>query len=251
MLRVLFGRRWLLATLLVLAAAGVMVRLGFWQLDRLAARQAYNARVQEQQAQPELMLDADVLDLDLYEMEYRPVLVRGEYVLEESIVLRNQSREGQLGVELFTPLIFEGTDQAILVQRGWIPAEQAAPADWQAFAEPGQVDVDGILRRAETDFAVGLRPDPTLAPGEDRLDAWNNLDLARIQAQSSVPLLDVYVQRLPYEQQSSPPYAQQLVLDLSEGPHLGYAGQWFLFAIVLLAGYPFYVRRQEQAAGVE
>ena len=28
------------------------------------------------------------------------------------------------------------------------------------------------------------------------------------------------------------------------GPHLGYAGQWFLFALVFALGYPFMLRRQ-------
>ncbi len=43
------------------------------------------------------------------------------------------------------------------------------------------------------------------------------------------------------------PIPQVVELDLSEGPHLGYAGQWFLFAAILAVGYPFYVRRQEIA----
>ena len=38
------------------------------------------------------------------------------------------------------------------------------------------------------------------------------------------------------------------LVDLSEGPHLGYAIQWFLFATVLGVGYYFFVRRQERDA---
>jgi hypothetical protein len=52
----LFSRRWILATLLVIAAAAVMVRLGIWQLDRLDLRRAFNARVQAQMSQPQLVL---------------------------------------------------------------------------------------------------------------------------------------------------------------------------------------------------
>ena len=46
MIRKMFSRKWILATLLVLAAMGVMIRLGIWQLDRLEKRRAFNARVQ-------------------------------------------------------------------------------------------------------------------------------------------------------------------------------------------------------------
>ena len=36
------SRRWLLASLLVIAALGVLIRLGFWQIDRLHQRREFN-----------------------------------------------------------------------------------------------------------------------------------------------------------------------------------------------------------------
>lgn len=242
----LFSRRWLLATLLVIAAVALMIRLGIWQLDRLEARRAFNARVLEQQTEVTLNLDSETIDLDLYSMEYRQVNVRGQYIPEEAIVLRNQNWQGELGVQLFTPLQIEGTQQVILVQRGWIPAEQADRQNRASYAQEGTVSVSGVLRRAETDFGLQLRPDPTLSAGETRLDAWNNLALDRLAAQIELPLLPVYLQRQADGQEDTPPYSQPLVLELSEGSHLGYAAQWFLFAATLGLGYPFFVRQQEQ-----
>lgn len=242
----LFSRRWLLATLLVVAAVALMIRLGIWQLDRLEARRAFNERVLEQQAEATLNLDSESIGFDLYSMEYRQVNVRGQYIPEEEIVLRNQSWQGELGVQLFTPLQIEGTQQVILVQRGWIPAEQADRQNRATYSQEGTVSMSGVLRRAETDFGLQLRPDPTLAADQSRLDAWNNLDLDRLAAQIELPLLPVYLQRQADGQEDTPPYFQLLALELSEGPHLGYAGQWFLFATVLGLGYPFFARRQEQ-----
>jgi surfeit locus 1 family protein len=90
-----------------------------------------------------------------------------------------------------------------------------------------------------------LHPDPTLAPDQSRLETWNNLDLERLSDQMDMTLLPVYLQRMPSGEQAEPPYASLPELDLSEGPHLGYAVQWFAFAALLLVGYPFYVQRQE------
>jgi surfeit locus 1 family protein len=245
----LVSRRWLLATVLVLLASATMARLGIWQLDRLEQRRIFNARVLEQQSEPTLQLDAETAKLDLYSMEYRQVIVTGTYLHEDEIVLRNQVWEGEfgseLGVKLFTPLLVEGSDTAILVERGWIPEEQAE--DRSAFYEIGLVTITGQLRRDETDFGIGLRlqPDADLAPGESRRDAWNNLDLERVAAQMNTPLLPVYVQHFVQGEQSQPPYASHPVLDLTEGPHQGYAFQWFSFAALLLIGYPVYVNRQE------
>ncbi len=248
MLKPLFTRRWLLASVLVLAGFAVLLRLGVWQLDRLEWRRALNARVIEQQTAPTLMLDAGALDLDLYSMEYRRAQVRGQYLPQHEIVLRNQVWLGdtgnQLGVGLYTPLLIEGSNRAILVERGWIPQEDAQQR--RAYVEEGQVTVFGQLRRAETDFGLGrtLQPDPTAQPGE-RLEIWNHLDLPRLADQMDVELLPVYLQRIPQEQQTAPPYASVPQMDLSEGSHFGYAVQWFIFASLLLVGYPFYVRRQE------
>jgi surfeit locus 1 family protein len=244
----LFSRRWLLATLLVLAAAAVMVRLGIWQLDRLEARRAFNARVIEQASEPMLVLDKDNLDLDLYSMEYRHVQVTGEYLPMDEIVLRNQVwvtvYGNEIGVKLLTPLRIEGSDTAILIDRGWIPAEDEH--ERSAYVVPGTVTVSGQLRRAETDYSLSFNADPTLAPDEERLDVWNRLDLQRVAEQMDTALLPVYVQIVPDAVQSQPPFANPPELDLSEGSHFGYAVQWFSFATLLLVGYPFYARRQDQ-----
>jgi surfeit locus 1 family protein len=251
MLLRLFTRRWLLATALVLAGAAVMVRLGIWQLDRLQQRRAFNVRVIEQQKEESLLLDAPKIDFDLYSLEFRQVVVSGEYLPEDEIVLRNQVWPGEfgseLGARLFTPLRIEGSEAAILVDRGWIPENDLQ--NLEQFNEVGTVTVYGQLRRDETDFdlVAVLRPDPPLAANEPRRQIWNSLDLDRIAAQMEIELLPVYVQRFPGGEQDNPPYASAPALDLSEGPHLGYAIQWFSFAGLLLAGYPIYVSRQARS----
>lgn len=247
----IFSRRWLLASVLVLAAAAVMVRLGIWQLDRMMQRQTFNARVQEQVSAEPLVLDKQALQLDLYSLEYRQVTVTGIYLPEDEIVLRNQIWEGEFGnefgVALFTPLLIKDTDQAVLVERGWIPQEKSSREARDIYRLDEEVTLSGRLRRAETDFNINqwLHPDPELEVWQSRLDTWNNLDLGRLATQMQTPLLPVYLQLTPVSEQSSPPYPIQSEIDLSEGPHLGYAIQWFTFALLLLIGYPFYLLRQE------
>ncbi|UYN91821.1 MAG: SURF1 family protein [Anaerolineales bacterium] len=248
MLARLFSRRWLLATVLVLAAAAVMVRLGVWQLDRLEWRRAFNARVIEQANLAPMQLGAADTNLDLYSMEYRQVQITGEYLANDAVALRNQVwvtvYGNQLGYKLLMPLRIEGSDTAILVDRGWIPAEQ--PLDLAQYAEPGPVTITGQLRRAEIDVQLAFNADPTLQPGEQRLELWNYLDLPRLAQQMQTPLLTSgYVQIVPQDEQTQPPFANPPELDLSEGSHFGYAVQWFTFATILLAGYPFFARRQD------
>ncbi len=247
-LPLLFARRWWKTTLLVILALGVMVRLGIWQLDRLEERRAFNSRVQAQLDQPTLELRGQALDLNLEAMEYREVHVRGEYDHSYEVALRNQAHNNQFGVHLITPLRINGNDRVILVDRGWIPFEDYENGDWREFAKPGQVDVRGMIRVSQSRPTIGFRGDPTLAPGEGPLKTWNMLNVARIAEQIPYPLLPVYIQQAPDPAWTRMPYRSLPEIELTEGPHLGYAVQWFSFALILGIGYPVYVHRRESEA---
>jgi surfeit locus 1 family protein len=136
-----FSRQWLITSVLVIAAVLVMVRLGFWQLDRLAQRRAFNERVQVQLAADTIQLSPQNLDLDLYNMEYREAVISGQYDHERQVALRNQDWQGNLGVHLLTPLMIEGEDRAILVDRGWVPYEDFTIGNLAKFDVPGTVQI--------------------------------------------------------------------------------------------------------------
>lgn len=237
-LGLLFSRRWLPTTFLVLVGVAVCIRLGFWQLDRLEQRRTFNAHVQEMRSLPPLNLNSLSDPSALTGMEYRTATASGKYDYTAQIALRNQYYEGQYGYHLLTPLLLDG-QTAILVDRGWIPAEDSTPDAWRKYDEAEDlIVVQGILRLGHRQsFAT---------PPPPHLDFWVFVDIERISAQMPYSLLPVYLQLDPDEKQMRPPFPYQPTLDLSEGPHLGYAIQWFTFAVILLFGYPVYVRKQEE-----
>lgn len=236
-LREFLTPRWLFTTLLVLLAATVMVRLGFWQLDRLEQRRARNALIQQAMELPPLDLNQANLP-DWNTATYRDAIVTGKYDFSGEVVLRNQVWENQPGFHLLTPLLIEGRTQAILVDRGWIPLEDGDPLKRAKYAEEGILTVQGrLMPSQQTRSLLGAVDTP-----QGRLDAWNWIDLPRLGQQISVPIIPLYLLAAPLNPQSLP--ARNLPEpDLSEGPHLGYALQWFSFAFIFLAGYPFYVRK--------
>ncbi len=245
-----FSRRWILTTLLVIAAALVLVRLGIWQLDRLAERKAFNARVEAVINLPAFQLTAQSAGDDLTNMEYRKIEVHGVYDYSQQVALRNQSFQEQPGADLLTPLKIEGTQTYVLVNRGWIPEADfeagKTTGRWDQFDEPGAVTVRGVIRRAQLKPDFGSITDPTPAPGQ-RLIGWNLANLPQMAAQMPYTLLGVYIQQAPDPEWARQPKRTQPELDLSEGPHFGYALQWFGFAAVLLIGYPFFIQHEEKA----
>ena len=69
------------------------------------------------------------------------------------------------------------------------------------------------------------------------------VNVDRIQQQVSLKLLPVYIQESPDPAWTGMPYRSVSMPDLSDGPHMSYAIQWFIFASVLGVGYPIFVRR--------
>lgn len=241
----IFSLKWLLTTILVIAAVAVMIRLGFWQLDRLDQRREFNARVLAQVNQPTLDLQSAPPGDDLTQMEYRKVRVIGTYDFSQEVALRNQALNGQWGVHLITPLRIKGSDRTVLVDRGWIPGDDFNAGDWAKFAEQGEVMVEGIIRNSKSRPDFGRRSDPTPSPGQDRLTAWNFVNVAAINQQIPYSLLPIYIQQAPHPAWGGMPIRTQPKIELTEGSHLGYAFQWFAMAAILGFGYPFFLRRME------
>lgn len=236
--------RWVLTTLLVILGVAVLIRLGIWQLDRLAWRREFNARVITQLSAPALDLNQEQPVSDLFAMEYRTVIVRGVYDFTHEVFLRNQAWDGQPGYRVLTPLLIDGSSYAVLIDRGWIPFESGHVPLQSQYNEPGRVEVTGQLRRPEEKPDFGGVPDPTLAPGQTVLEVWNVVNVKRIQAQNGLNLLPAWVQAAPDPTHTGLPYRALPEIEITEGSHLSYAFQWFTFAAILGVGYPFFVRRQ-------
>jgi surfeit locus 1 family protein len=249
MIRLFFTGRRLWMTLLVLVGTLVLCRLGIWQLDRLAQRRAINSSLNARMAQPPMLLDGGAIDADA--LEYRRVEARGVYDTAQEIVLRNRELNGIAGVHVLTPLRISGTTVAVLVDRGWVPRDQADPAKRSAAAAPtGEVLVGGIARRSQEN--LGGPQDPPLGPDRPRLDAWFRVSIPGIQQQAGYPLLPIFIEQQPAPGDPELP-RRTPIADLGEGPHMGYAVQWFAFAIILLVGYIIFTyqqaRRGRPAAG--
>ncbi|GAB4445580.1 MAG: SURF1 family protein [Anaerolineae bacterium] len=228
-------KRFWIGHIIVIIGVIILVNLGFWQLRRLEQRRALNAEIRAGLEATPVQLTGQPVDPEA--LHRSRVTVTGVLDNAENIIIENRPFQGRAGVELVTPLKIAGSDQAVLVNRGWIPLDQVDPAARRAYDIEGEVTIEGIAYRTEpqpTGYLV--MPDPTLAPGETRLDAWFRVDTARIAEQLGYPLLPLYVKQSPGPNPDEMPLREEN-FDLSEGSHLGYAMQWFTFAVVLVAVY--------------
>lgn len=242
MYRFLRTPRWIAGHVLALTAVVVFVACGFWQLDRLAEVRTDNAVRAARLGEAPAPLD-DVLAQaggDPAALAYRRVTVTGTYDVAEEVLLSTRPYRGNPGHHLLTPLVPAGGGPAVVVDRGWVPLDLDEPPVRQAVpAEPGAtVTVSGILLPPEEASGFGPRTQ------EGEVDYLGHVDVGRLQQQVDQPLVPAYV--LAQTQDPAPPGQLPVPAELGvqdEGPHLNYAGQWFLFATVVLVGYPLLLRR--------
>ncbi len=235
----LFNRQWWFVTLVVILAVVFLARLGFWQLDRLEERRAFNQLVATRWDQTPFDLNQEPLPADLETLGYRRVQLTGVFDYANQVALKNQNRDSAPGLGLVTPLIL-ADGRTILVSRGWIPLDQAAPEQWSQFNEAtGETTVVGMLQ--ESQLLPGAKP-PDSPQSE-----WFRVDIDAIQQQMPYALMPIFLAQLPEpgREYVDLPY-RAVPFELSEGNHFSYALQWFLFAIVLAGGYLPYIHYQEQ-----
>ena len=234
MYRFLFSPRWLGFHLLVIVGIVTMVNLGFWQLRRLDERKEFNAQVSERIAEAPAPLD-DVLvaGTDPDSVEWRSVTARGTYVPAEQFLVVNRSQDGIGGTMVVTPLqLADG--RLLLVERGFMPGTMAAPA-----APPGAVDVVGRLRPSEQ-RRTGQLSDPK----EGELQEAQRLDIARLAPQLGGTPVPMFIELIASRPAEPTPFPAPVTLpELTDGPHLSYAVQWFTFSAAVVVGWVLAVRK--------
>ncbi len=200
-----------------LVVAAVCVRLGVWQLDRLRQRRAWNAAARAARERPPLGVAGGALTAD--SVRDRRLRARGIYDYAHERLWHGRSYEGIPGVDLITPLrLADGG--AVLVDRGWAPSPDGYHVDEGAYREADSADVLGL--------------------GMSAPRARGDVDPARLKDSVPYRLLPFVIQQLPPSTALDRPLPPGLIRwpapELSDGPHLSYAVQWFSFAIIIVVG---------------
>jgi surfeit locus 1 family protein len=266
MIKALFSR-YILLTLLVIAAMAVMARLGVWQLERREQRIARNADLAAKlEAAPMSLNEAALaaqwpLPEDRTAVRNLPAAATGEYDFGNQLLLVQQNYREMPGAHLVVPLVLEGGSQAVLVDRGWVPFDDVQSGRWREYDDQrGLVTISGRVQPSQILFGQAGEQAQTEVTAAQPETEWYRIDLEAIQGQLPYQLLPVYLLEAPgADGNAALPYRIEPEVDLSEGPHMGYALQWFAIAIVAGVVYLAAVRSrlrkahsaEEQADGVQ
>ncbi len=241
----MLSRRWILFGIAVALLAFLAYRLGEWQFNRLDERVADNQVIRKNlTADPvpvatilspgRLVADGEV---------WRQVTATGEYVEDETVVVRYQTRDGKSGVDVVTPLLTD-SGAAVLVNRGWLATGNVGTTSPDVPPAPaGEVTVVGWVRADATGDSARVQDRSTRA-----------VSSRQIAPTLPFPVYGGFVEA----ETESPAPAQPLVKaeppELNEGPHFFYGLQWWFFAALALFGFCYLAwdeRRKARATPTE
>lgn len=228
--------RWIAGVVIAVIGAAVFTSFGFWQLRRLDDRKAANAQILER-SHGEAIPIGDLPD-DMSAALYQRVSVAGEYLIDQELILQARSLGGVSGHHVITPLQYDD-GRILLVERGWVPIDVEGPPATGFEPVESMVEIDGIVLATQGPSSFG-----PVDPPDGILERIGRIDIVRLQQQFDDQLAPFYVRLIdqdPAQNEDGPKPVP--IPEVDEGPHFAYAVQWFLFAGVVVVGFPVLMRR--------
>ena len=231
---------WALALLGLIALSVVFTLLGNWQYDRHETKVERRDRVTANYDGAPVPLDDVLVDAGQRleaGQEWIPVTATGRYRGQDTVLVRNRPLDKSYGFEVLVPLQLPD-GQVLMVDRGWVPNGRTGAAP-DAVPEPPNGPVEVTVR---------LRPGE---PGLDRAPPAGQqlrIDLPRIAEQIGEPLgatlypvYGVLVEERPGGAAPPTPLPRP---EVGLGINLGYAVQWWAFAVAAYLVLGHYLLRE-------
>lgn len=235
-LRFLLSRRWISYFVLMVVFAIVCVFLSSWQFDRREWRLEENSRVIENFDAEPIELEEALPEFDAYaeKQEWQPVVLRGQYLHDEQLLVRNRPFDRQPGFEILTPLRTE-TGAVFIVNRGWLPTgERGDLPDVVPDAPTGDVVVTVRLKGTE----------PHIPGREAPAGQVPTIHLPTIAEQFEGEVYTGAYGLLRSESGNADTGTLSRKPEITEGNHLSYAFQWIIFAVIAAIGLIYGVRAE-------
>lgn len=234
MLRAIFGPKALALSLVAILAIVLCLDLGKWQWNRKEARDQINRVLTTNLKKPPIAL-SEVMSSKVEPKRsdrWRRVQASGTYE-PSTYYVRGRSYQGKYGYAVLSILRCDSDARLLWIDRGWIAAPGRATEKPIAPAPPnGVVEIIGRIRGLDSLdnpgpggalFGLPFKQPQTVAAFISREGATGPMIKGYLELVSSTP--SGQNQPIPLDTPTITP-----------GPHLAYAVQWYLFALLFLVG---------------
>ncbi len=245
--RFAFTRRWAGYLALTVVFAIVCSGLGLWQFARRAEARDEIARIDANYESIPVPVSQALPSLDSFDasQKWLPVRLEGEYLSSDELLVRNRPYAGQPGFEVLTPLRLDD-GSVFVVDRGWVATGERQDAPDAVPAAPsGPVTVVARLKAGEPQLDGRV----TVA-GSGQIPT---VHLPQVAGEVDLPTYTgaygLLVQQTPSGEDGGLQLAAKPARD--EGPHLSYALQWFVFALLAFVGLGWALREEYRSVNAD
>jgi surfeit locus 1 family protein len=204
----------------------ILLRLGFWQLDRADQKNEINQNYLERQSSLEVFDETDINEENLW----GKFSIEGEFTTSPNLYLDNQTYKREAGYVIYSPFLTR-ENKVILVNRGWhdlIEDRNELPAVKKII----DTMISGILTKV---------PSHGIILNTENIENINDssIRIQRIDLGEIKEALNIQYEIYPFVLTLEPPIDENLkrhlILPVSNSEkNYGYAFQWFAFALTLL-----------------
>lgn len=220
---------WVLALVFAVAFSWFAITwLSPWQLGKDHDIQERNERIEKafegEAVDVDKLLDASADD------EWTRVTMSGHYLPDQELILRLRPVEGAPAFQSLVPFQLD-SGEVILVNRGWVPADDGGTAVPEISAAPSEpVTLTGMIRLSDTSAM-----DPLEEQGYTMVQTINTQQASSL---TGVDMAAPYAQLLA----DQPGVLNPIPLPvLDRGNHLSYGLQWIAFGIMAPAGLAYFI----------
>lgn len=228
-----------IGTVLTLVCIPLFINFGLWQYNKAQQKQAVQAAYNQAKLDQALGFPVDVLDqknLNIDEWNYKKVTVTGVYDTKYQFLLDNKVEANRVGYHVITPLKINQTSQYVLVNRGWILGKDThtelpqfeTPSGLQAIT--GQVWVPSKK--------IFTLEDKTISQlnNQSWQKVWQNMDMEQYKRQVPFAVSPLMIKLDPTSAAGG--FVRNWEVPATRiATNIGYAYQWFGFALATLLIY--------------
>ena len=209
--------------------------LGAWQLDRAEQKKQQKAQIDTLANLPPVSLnDSKLLSNTEHDAlsPYQRVLLTGQFIAKDQFLLDNIIRGGKPGYYLISPFLIEDTQRSILVNRGWI-AQGKSRQILPTFETPTErITLKGVLSEPRSKPVILGSIDH---PVSDTPPLWYYMDIKVFEQEAGYRVLPLIIK--PDPDATSTLVRDWPKFEAKSGMHIGYAIQWFVFALFVLIAF--------------
>lgn len=216
------------STLLLLVVIPIFLGLGTWQLNRAKEKESIAAIYAERES----MLPIELRQADNFEDKSQlQIAIKGEF-REQHFLLENQWRNKKLGVEVIS-LFYTLEGQIVLLNRGWLANEDRRNDPTFATPTGQQTYQVTIYQPSKEPYRLG----DLVIKNQEPIQRIAYMDVSQL---ANALNESIY----PYELRIVDGIAGKFdthwpVINVKPETHVGYAVQWYLFAVIAVLVFLF------------